>query len=606
MAQPPSSLSEKIRNSLRIDRAFGLVWKAGRRWTVLSILLTVCSGFLPLVSLYLLKLIIDSITRAIGAGTGTTEMSGILTLIAAATGVALLQAALNQWLKHVREVQTAVVTDYIAATLHRQSIDLDLAYYENPVYYDTLHRAQQEGLYRPTSIVGGLTRLLQNIVSLAAMVGLLFAFHWGVGLLLFISTVPGVVVQIIQARKRYAWKRKRTPEERRAGYLGFVLTQENYAKEIRLFDLGDYFSTAFNAIRTLLRKEKLELSRSLCLQEFFAQSFAALVLMGSLLLIVYRTLTGAITVGDMVMYFQAFQRGVGYLKELLQSISSLYEDNLFISYFFEFLDISNKIRDPASPLPLPEKFCEPIRLEKVGFSYPGERKPVLEDVSLSIGPGEVVALVGANGAGKSTLVKLLCRLYDPDRGKISIEGEPLASYKVRDLRRRISVVFQDFARYYLTVRENIMLGDVTGDQDDARIREAALKADADGFINRLPQGYETVLGRLFFSGEELSLGEWQKIVLARAFLRESPLIILDEPTSSMDVHTEYHLYNKFRQLVAGRSALIISHRFSTVRMADRIYVLENGRICEAGTHEELVGLGGVYAGMYLKSKLGSE
>jgi ATP-binding cassette subfamily B protein len=273
---------------------------------------------------------------------------------------------------------------------------------------------------------------------------------------------------------------------------------------------------------------------------------------------------------------------------------------MFITYFFKFLDIQNQIKDPEKPANIPATFSKGISFEHVSFQYPGERKAVLNDISLSIAPGEVVALVGANGAGKSTLVKLMCRLYDPQSGSITMEGQDLRTLNLKDMRKQISVVFQDFAKYFLTVKENIRLGDINTPSDSPKIQEAAVKANADTFINKLPKGYDTNLGRWFNAGEEISLGEWQKIVLARAFLRSSQFIILDEPTSSLDTQTEFHLYTKFRELMAGHSALLISHRFSTVRMADRIYVLAGGKIAEQGTHKELMALKGNYADMYTK------
>lgn len=601
---PSASFKSKIRNALRIDRAFHLVWKASRKWTILSICLTVIEGVIPLLALYIMKLIVDTIADAVQSGDASGSFRHVVYLIFAATIVAVFQSAIRLVSGYVSEAQGAVVTDYVTRMVHGKSLSLDLAYYENPAYYDTLHRAQREGSYRPTRIVSGLTRSLQNAVSLTAMVGLLFMFHWGVGVLLFISVLPGIFVQVLHARKRFAWHKKRTSDERRAMYFGSVLTFDSFAKEIRLFDLGSYFSRLFDQIRSLLRGEKLALARSRGIADFCTQTFAAIVLMGSLVLIAYRALSGAITIGDMVMFFQAFQRGVGYLKDLLLQVAGLYEDNMFVANFFEFLDIESEVKDPAVPLQIPEKIVQGISLEEVGFKYPGDRQAVLKNLSLTIRPGEVVAIVGANGAGKSTLVKLLCRLYDPQQGTIKLDGVELSSFAQKDLHKQISVVFQDFARYFLTVRENIWLGDIGLASDSALIEEAGEKAGVDTVIKKLPKGYDTALGRWFHEGEELSLGEWQKIVLARAFLRDAQFIILDEPTSSMDVHTEYYLYKKFRELIAGRSALIISHRFSTVRMADTIYVLENGSISESGTHEQLLERQGTYAEMYRKQVLG--
>jgi ATP-binding cassette subfamily B protein len=314
--------------------------------------------------------------------------------------------------------------------------------------------------------------------------------------------------------------------------------------------------------------------------------------------IAYQTLHGRISLGDLVLYYQAFQRGQGFLKGMLGNLAQLYEESLFLSNLYEFLDLQPTVVEPAIPVPVPRLRQQGIVFDAVNFRYPGSVENVLEDVSLYVNPGEKIALVGENGAGKSTLIKLLCRLYDPIQGAISFDGIALRDFQTSDLRREISVLFQDYSHYNLSACENIWFGNVQLPPDHEKIQIASFRAGADTIIRKLPKGYDSILGKWFDEGEELSGGEWQKIALARAFLREAQIVVLDEPTSSLDAKAEYELFTRFRELAREQTAILISHRFSTVRMADRIYVLDKGCIVEHGSHDELLRYDGMYAELF--------
>lgn len=593
-----TSVKEKIKHSLHIGRAIRLVWQAAPGWTIANIALIFVQGVLPLLALYLMKLIVDEVTAGISAPDKVDAFWHVAFLIGIAGGVAIFSTLCSSISGLIRENQSLVVTDHVSDILHAKSIEVDLEYYENSQYYDKLHRAQKEAPHRPSRIVSGLTSLSKSGISLLAMAGLLFSFNYTIGIILFVSVFPGIFVRLKYADKMFKWHRKRTQTERMASYFNWLLTGDAHAKETRVFDLGQLFIGRFRNLRKLLRKERLDLTTRRSIAELLTQTCASMAIFGSYAFIAYRTVQGNITLGDLVMYFQAFQRGQGYLQEMLMGIAGLYEDNLFLSNLYEFLDLKPKVAEPLHPTPVTRPMQTGIVFDHVSFQYPTGSRKVIEDISLTIRPGEKVALVGENGAGKTTLIKLLCRLYDPTEGTITLDGVDLRQFEISALRREIGVIFQDYSRYHLTARENIWFGNINLPSDDERIVTAGRQAGADDVITSLPNGYETVIGKWFEGGEELSIGEWQKVALARAFLRDAQIIVLDEPTSSLDVKGEYEVFKKFRQLADGQAAILISHRFSTVRMADRIYVLNGGRIIENGTHDELVQLGGMYAHLF--------
>lgn len=577
-------------------RAVELVWHAAPGWTLAGIGLLVVQAVLPLGSLYLTKVMVDAVTAALLAP--NPDFAGVLTPVVALGAVTLATAVAASIASLVNQIQGYAVTDYVQSVIHAKSVDMDLAYYENAQYHDTLHRAQQEAPYRPTRIVNDLAQVAQSSLSLVALIGLLFSLHWMIAVVLLLAALPGMFVRIRYSRQMYTWQRGRTFTERQATYFQWLLTGDAYAKEVRLFDLGALFIGRFRELRRTLFNERLKLATRRILIELVMQLAGILAIFGTLIYIVYQTLQSAITLGGLVMYFQAIQRGQSYLREILGGLASLYEDSLFLVNLYEFLDLEPSILSPRAPRPIPKPMQRGIAFEQVGFGYTGSAEPVLQDVTLTIHPGEHIALVGANGAGKTTLVKLLCRLYDPTAGRITLDGVDLRELDLAALRRQYSVVFQDYVKYHFTARENIRLGNIALAADDSEVQDAARAAGADAVIRKLPRGYDSPLGKWFDGGQELSIGEWQKIALARAFVRDAPIVVLDEPTSALDASAEFEVFEKFRQLAAGRTTILISHRFSTVRMADCIYVLSGGRIIESGSHTELMQRGGEYARLF--------
>lgn len=601
-------------------RAVLLVWQSGPRWMIASLFLVVAGAVLPLLSFRLLANIVDSATRgpSLSQAARAQGWHQALGWIVAAGVVALLSALATTLSGYVTEGQGLSMQNRMSRVVQRKAASMDLEYFENAEFFNTLHRAQEEAPFRPTRIVNGLTTLAQNGATLLAVVAALCTLHPLVPLVLLVSVLPGLLVRLKFVSISFDWTQKSTSTERRAQYLHFILTLEGFAKEVRLFDMAPLFGQRFDTMRAWLTKGRLAIARRRMLADLGVQGFVVAPTFAILGFIAWRTFSGALTAGGLFFYFSMIQRAQGAMQGTLGAVLSLHEDVSFLDLLYCFLDLQPRIQPPAHPRPLPLPWQRGLVLESVGFGYPLSERQALRDISFSIAPGEVVALVGENGSGKTTLVKLLCRLYDPDSGRITLDGIDAREFDPTAWRRGLSAVFQDYGHYALSMGENIWLGDLesrvarsaaslsalSGEEGAPvptadRILDAARRAGADRIAARLPQGYNTLLGRGFEDGEELSIGQWQKVALARAYMRpQAPLIILDEPSSALDPRAEAELFDSFRDLIRGQSALLISHRLSTVRLADKIVVIDKGTLVAQGTHDELMSQNGLYAELF--------
>ena len=597
---PMQNILNRIGPFLRTLRdALAFVWQSSPSLAVGSIAVRVIQGLLPLVVLYLTKLLIDAVTEGLKTPSAEASLTSVTMIFVGLAVAAVATAILTVVAYVISKIHAQVVTDHMHTLLQAKSVEVDLEYYENARYQDTLHRAQQEAPYRPTAILNAVLQFGQDAVSLLAMAGILWWLHWGVIPILMLAAIPYFFVRLQQSNKLFAWERERTPLERKAWYVNMLLTQATAAKEVRLFDLGFRLQQWFQDARSILRRERIALERRWAFAGLAAQIVGVAGVFGVYSFVAYRTVQGVLTVGDLVMYFMAIQRASGFLEGLGWSMSNLYESNLFLTTLGEFLGIQSHLPKSAHPKPFPQPIKQGVIFDHVSLKYPHEERVAIKDFSFRIRPGEHVAFVGANGSGKTTLVKLLCRLYDPSGGCITIDGVDLRDYPIADVRGAISGIFQDFVKFQLSAKDNIALGVRSHDVDLPAVTQAAKQAGVHEVIERLPKGYESLLGKLFDGGHELSIGEWQKVALARAVLRDSQILILDEPTSAMDAKAEAELFERFHELAQGRMAILISHRLSTVKMADRIFVVDRGQIVEEGTHDQLMRQRGLYATLFL-------
>ncbi|MFB2835271.1 ABC transporter ATP-binding protein [Floridanema evergladense] len=592
-------LEQKLKNGLNqlpyLVKAFDLVWQAAKKWTVIWAILLIIQGLLPVATVYLTQQIVDRLVVTLNVGISREKVIPILILVVLMGGVLLLTQILGSFLTWVRTVQSELVKDYISGLIHKKAMSVDFAFYESAEYYDRLHRAGQDALFRPTALLENSGSLVQNSITLIAMAAVLTQFGIWIPAALLISTLPAFLVILNYSKQNYDWWLKATADERRSWYYHWLLTEKESAAELRIFELGDYFRSAYQSLRRKLRTEKVKLAKNESLANLGAGAIALSITAFALTWMVWQVLQKRVTLGDLALFYQAFNQGQTLMRSLLQNLGQVYSNMLFLGNLFEFLELFPQIIDPQTPNLTPTNLTQGINFENVSFCYPGSNKAALENFNLTIPAGKIIAIVGANGAGKSTLLKLLCRLYDPQQGKITWDGIDLRDLPIQNLRRLITVLFQQPVDYNTSVAENIALGDLLATAKLPEITNAAEAAGATEIIARLPDNYNTLLGKLFTGGVELSGGEWQRIALARAFLRQAPLIILDEPTSAMDSWAEADWLERFCHLAKGRTAIIITHRFTIARRADIIHVMSDGEIVESGCHDDLLALNSRYA-----------
>ena len=579
--------------------AMRIVWDTSAPLMIAMALTTLIVGLLPAAIASVGGLFVDAVAGALGSAGAAAEVarSEALTFVYIEVGLVLLMTAAQHANTVCQAVLRVLLGNKINVMILEKALTLELAHFEDAEYYDKLVRARREASSRPLSLVTKTFDLLRNVISLIAIGVFLFQFSPYAVLLLSIAGVPAFIAEAKFSGEAFRVNKRRSAERRMQIYLEMVLTREDGVKEVKLLQLGKIFLQRYVDIFLAIYKE----DRSLVLRRGVWGYGLGIIASGAFYFaygwVGFAAIAGAITIGQMTMYIAQFRLGQSAVTSSLTSVNGMYEDNLYLSNLTEYLE--HEVPEQSGNLhagPRPE---DGIRFESVSFFYPGSDVPALDNVSLHITPGESLAIVGENGSGKTTLIKLLTRLYTPTQGQILLEGLPLQEWDIDTLRRKIGVIFQDFARYQLIVGENIGIGDSDNLASESEIEIAAKKGMADEFVRDLPSGYKTQLGTWFKDGKELSGGQWQKVALSRAFMRsKADILILDEPTAAIDAKAEADIFAHFAELTANRISIIISHRFSTVRRADHIIVLEKSKIMEQGSHEELLELGGQYATLF--------
>ena len=593
MAEPGrlwTSWGERISALRNVPAVLKIVWDSGPAVVIFGLISRLFSSLLPVVLLWITKLIIDGIVNH-------QPMQRIWWLVAAEFSLAVLNSVLIRAIDYSDSLLADKYTRYVSIRVMNHAAGLDLIAYEDPVFYDRLERARVQATDRLV-MIQAIGRLVQQAITTITLSVSIMLFSPWLMLLLVAGVIPAFLGESHFALLGYAKNFRQTPVRRQLDYLRVLGGSREAAKELKLFGLRNFLSERFTRLSDEIYKENVGLSRTKLIAGSALSVIGTMGYYSAYVFVIWRTVRGELSIGTLTFLTGAIQQASSNIQQIFSTLAAIGDQALFLTDLLAFFEMKPTIRSKPNALPAPRPIVQGIEFRNVSFIYPGNSRLVLDHLDFKLHPAERLALIGENGEGKTTIVKLMTRLYDPTDGQILLDGVDLREYDIEDLHREIGVIFQDFMRYEMTARENVAVGRIEEINNLDLLRIAASKSMAEDVIGRLPGSYEQMLGRRFEQGVDLSGGEWQKVALARAYLRDAQLLILDEPTAALDARSEFEVFRRFSELTAGKMALFISHRFSTVRAADRILVLANGKIAEEGTHDQLSRMGGRYAEMF--------